>query len=348
VIAGTAAVLGAALTASPAADTQDQVQPGRPPQFRTGTEMVPVYATVRDDQGVFILDLKKEDFELRDNGQVQEITQFTTDVQPLSVVLMLDGSGSMMNDFDRVIEGASAFIVRMLPQDRARIGSFSDGVNLMSSFTSDRDVLLKYLADQFNLRVGLQTHLWEAIVKGSVALNRETGKRVVLVLSDGYNFHTETPRPTTNPTDPFGGQPPRGMPRSSPRGPTGGTSVPIVGGPMPVQTGTVAAQAEDAALDNNTMVYAVSMWVVQDNERKKPSRDLERVALETGGSFFRLDEYADISPAFTQISNELRQQYLLGFTPKKADGKSHKLEVRVKRSGLRVQHRRSYMASGPQ
>src|SRR5262245_14095379 len=92
VMAGTAAVLGAALTASPAADTQDQVRQVERPQFRTGTETVPVYATVRDDQGVFILDLKKEDFELRDNGQVQEITQFTTDVQPLSVVLMLDGS----------------------------------------------------------------------------------------------------------------------------------------------------------------------------------------------------------------------------------------------------------------
>jgi Ca-activated chloride channel family protein len=138
------------------------------------------------------------------------------------------------------------------------------------------------------------------------------------------------------------------MPRG-PRGPTsGGTSVPIVGGPPQPQTGVVAGQAEDAALSRDVMVYAVSMWIVSGNERKKPSPELERVAVQTGGGFYRLDTAADISRAFTQISMELRQQYLLGFTPKKIDGKPHKLEVRVKRPGLRVQYRRSYTAGSPQ
>ncbi|MGE5837879.1 MAG: VWA domain-containing protein [Acidobacteriota bacterium] len=159
-----------------------------PPQFRTGTDVVPVYATVRDKDRGFVLDLAQDDFELYDNGRKQTITQFTTAVQPLSAVVLIDGSGSMIPEFNRAIEGARNFVLRMLPEDRARLGSFADRVVLAPRFTSDRDALLEYLDDQFNLRIGGETHLWEALVESSLALVGESGKRVVVVMSDGYNF----------------------------------------------------------------------------------------------------------------------------------------------------------------
>ena len=162
--------------------------PAQQPQFRAGADVVPVYATVRDKDRGFVLDLTQDDFELYDNGRKQPITQFTLATQPLSAVVLIDGSGSMIQEFNRAIEGARNFVLRMLPEDRAKIGSFADRVVLGPRFTSDKDALLAYLDDQFNLRVGGETHLWEALVESSLALANESGKRVVVVMSDGYNF----------------------------------------------------------------------------------------------------------------------------------------------------------------
>src|SRR5262245_26750630 len=125
--------------------------PAQKPQFRVGTDVVPVYATVRDQNRGFVLNLTQDDFELYDEGRKQTITQFTTAVQPLSAVVLIDGSGSMIPEFNRAIDGARNFVLRMLPEDRATIGSFADRVVIGSRFTSDRDALLAYLDDQFNL-----------------------------------------------------------------------------------------------------------------------------------------------------------------------------------------------------
>lgn len=58
----------------------------------------------------------------------------------------------------------------------------------MDRSASDRDELLTYLRNEFNLRMGFETHLWEAIAESTRVLAEERGKRVILVLSDGYNF----------------------------------------------------------------------------------------------------------------------------------------------------------------
>jgi VWFA-related protein len=334
------------------------------PQFRAGTDTVPVYVTVRDPQRGFVLDLTQDDFEVRDEGRVQTITQFTTDRQPLSSVVMIDGSGSMMGEFNRAIEGANNFILRMLPDDRARIGSFADKVVLGPRFTSDRDELLAYVEDQFNLRVGGETHLWEGLLEGARALAGQPGKRVVVALSDGYNFVLPPGygKPQT-PAGPGSGRPPIGTgPGGNPiglggRNPMGGT---IPNGPTsrlppgmggggsigdPARNGVSIEQARSAALSGDVILYAVSMWTRGETSSEKPNHDLEQLAIDTGGAFFQVRQSDDMNTTFTEIVQQLRQQYVLGFTPKEFDGKRHKLEVRVKRRGVDVQARKSYVAT---
>ena len=181
-----AAVLGAVATLAAGQATPPQ-QPQQP-TFRAGVRTVPVYATVSDGAGGFVLDLAKDDFEVRDNGRVQTITQFATTPQPLSTLLLLDGSSSMWPVMNSVLAGANAFLVRMLPADRAAIASFADRFQMRQRFTSDRDALLGHLADQFNVRLGTETHLWDAVIEGAMAVGREDGRRVVVVLSDGQNW----------------------------------------------------------------------------------------------------------------------------------------------------------------
>lgn len=320
--------------------------PVQRPQFRAGTDTVPVYVTVRDNHGNFVLDLTQADFEVRDNGRVQPITQFTTAVQPLTSVVLIDGSGSMMPEFDRAIQGADDYVLRMLPGDRARIGSFADKVVFGPRFTSDRDQLLKYLEDQFNLRVGGETHLWEAVRDSADVLNGQPGKRVVLAMSDGYNF--VLPAGAAQPRVPGPGSVPPpiqrgpGLPR--PRQPLISTA-PNIGDPT--HNGVPMEEARVTALESNAIVYAVSMWVREPelDRPTRPNHDLEQLALETGGAFYQVHEDADMNPVFTDIVRQLRQQYVLGFKPKTFDGKRHKLEVKVKRRGVKVQARKSYIAT---
>ena len=181
------------LAVAAATVTAQQTPPARPqptpPQqtFRGGVRAVPVYAAVTDGAGGFVTDLTKDDFEIKDNGKVQTITSFTTDLQPITTMIVLDGSGSMLSSFNAVIDGANAFIIRMLPDDRTRISSFADQIRLSPGYTNDRDALLEFLRNQFNLRMGNETRLWDAVDQAVLDLGKQEGRRIVLVFSDGYD-----------------------------------------------------------------------------------------------------------------------------------------------------------------
>ena len=78
--------------------------------------------------------------------------------------------------------------------------------------------------------------------------------------------------------------------------------------------------------------------------RSKPDSGLKRLAEETGGGYFELDNTSDLAPTFTRVAQELHSQYVLGFTPTLLDGKIHRITVKAK-AGMTVRARRSYLAS---
>jgi Ca-activated chloride channel family protein len=110
-----------------------------------------------------------------------------------------------------------------------------------------------------------------------------------------------------------------------------------------------SGKALERARDGEVMIYGIGLETEffngQSTVRSKPDAILNRFANETGGGFFDLKRNADLGSAFSRIAQELRSQYLLGFSPASLDGRVHKLEVRVKRTGLRARSRRSYVAS---
>lgn len=110
-----------------------------------------------------------------------------------------------------------------------------------------------------------------------------------------------------------------------------------------------SGKALDRARANEVMIYGIGLETEFFNGqmvvRSKPDAILNRFASETGGGYFDLKKGADLNSSFTRIAQELRSQYLLGFSPATLDGKVHRLEVRVKRPGLKTRSRRSYVAS---
>lgn len=97
------------------------------------------------------------------------------------------------------------------------------------------------------------------------------------------------------------------------------------------------------------MVYAIGLESEYFNGqrlvRTRPSKDLRKIAEETGGGYFELIETADLGQTFSRVAEELRSQYLLGFAPAILDGRLHKLDVRVSRPGMSVRARKTYSAS---
>jgi Ca-activated chloride channel homolog len=155
-----------------------------PPQFKSGTLTVPLYATVTDAEKRLVPDLEQDDFEVYDNGQRQRITLFDNKTTPVAVVVMLDSSGSMTLILDRVKFAAEQFLIRLLPEDTGRVGAFNDKIEFHpeNEFTSDRDLLIRSLKE---LDFGYDTRLWDAVDESIRRLEGVPQRKVVLVFTDG-------------------------------------------------------------------------------------------------------------------------------------------------------------------
>jgi len=270
-------------------------------QFKTGTLTVPVYVTATDKDGRLIPDLLQEDFQVYDNGRLVHLTTFENKSAPISVIVMLDTSGSMTLILDRVKAAAEQFLIRMLPADTGKVGAFSDKIQFLpkDTFTPDRDLLIRSLKD---LDFGYPTRLWDAIAASITQLDPMKERKAVLVFTDGSD--------TASDLD--------------------------------------LDYVMDQAVAKEIMVYAIGLTTEIDagagRQRSSPDRGLKKLAEETGGGFFLLKKEDELGPTFTRVAQELHSQYVLGFSPATLDGKVHKLEVKLRKPGLSVRARKSYVA----
>ena len=170
------------LAAQPAKPPQPP-PPGQPPLIKsTPTVTVPVYVTVLDPQKRLVPGLVKEDFQIFDNEKAQPTALFDNQIRPITVVVMLDTSGSMTLNLELVKQAAEQFVIRLLPQDKARIGAFNDKIELDASFTNDRDKLSTSIHE---LDFGNGTRLWDAVDVSLDALEPVEGRKVIVLFTDG-------------------------------------------------------------------------------------------------------------------------------------------------------------------
>ena len=112
-----------------------------------------------------------------------------------------------------------------------------------------------------------------------------------------------------------------------------------------VGQGTVVERARA----DEVMIYGIGLQTDYFNGvrrvRSSPDKVLRKLAEETGGGYYLLSGTKDLAATFTRIAQELRSQYVIGFTPAVLDGKVHKLAVKVKRPGARARARKTYIAT---
>ena len=152
------------------------------PVFKAGTQVVSLFVTVADAQKRLVPDLNKEDFEVFDNDKPQALTYFDNSIHPITVVVMLDTSGSMTLTIDLLKRAAEQFLIRLLPDDKAKVGAFNDKVQISARFSNNRDQLISAVKD---LDYGNGTRLWDAVAMSLDELKGVDGRKVILVFTDG-------------------------------------------------------------------------------------------------------------------------------------------------------------------
>jgi VWFA-related protein len=353
------------------------------PQFHGGTNTVSIYATVLDQNARLVTSLGRGDFDVYDNGVKQDVTVFASDLQPITIVVMLDRSGSMKSNFNRVRDAAEVFVSDLLPDDRARIGSFSDRIEIdPATFTGDQAELIRILHEDL-VDAGM-TPLWNATSLAMDALRHEEGRRVVLVFTDGKdtpglgpNVSFEEVRSRSmseevmvygigfsevcEPDDdgrrrwipssgrgggvwyqrgPGRGRLPGGgsggrLPGGTGRGRPG---VPLPGLPLP-------GPSIPGVPVVPPVIGVTHGWTNGSCADAGPDPELRELAAEGGGGYFELRAGDDLRSTFSRVADELHHQYLLAFTATRLDNTVHRLDVRVRRPGLTVRARRTYLAN---
>ena len=290
------------------------------PTFKSGARTVAVYATVAQKDGRMITDLPRDAFEIREDGKPQPITVFSTDVQPFSVVIMLDHSGSMRGNSRLVEQSAEAFIHNLGPGDTARIGTFAERIDFQpESFTSDQNTLLRILQSG-QPDIG-PTPLWNAVDDAVGLLRGREGRKVVLVFSDGGDAPMNMSTNNRSIMDVM-----RDAQRED-------VMVYAIG----LQTTVILGRNSRGGMG----AMGPSMTSV------RPDPGLSRIAEDTGGGYFELNRSENLASTFATVADELHRQYALGFEPLRLDDRMHKLDIRVNRHGLTVRARKEYFAAKP-
>jgi Ca-activated chloride channel family protein len=271
-----------------------------------------LYVTVTRD-GQRITDLTQEEFTVLDEGRRQKLVTFARGDIPFTAALLLDSSTSMAGDKLRAaLAGAKAFFERMSPLDEGRLIVFSDRILHSSPFTSYPEVLSAGLDGvQAAGGTALADHLYLALKQ----LQERQGRRVVILLSDGVDSHS-----VLSMADALG-QARRSqaliywlrLPYGS--GSTGGSGLPRL----------ASAWRSSADYDREFALLA-------------------QTVLESGGRIAPLNSMSEIGPAFEEIRQELREQYVLGYYPtgKRRDGRWRKVKVRLRDPSLEVRARDGY------
>ena len=165
-----------------------QVAPQQQPQFSSRVTQVEVYATVTDATGRAVKGLTQSEFTVLEDDRPQSITTFSGGDFPAAVALALDRSFSMKGTPLTMARTAGrAFVAGLKPDDRAMLISISGDVEVLAPLDQDKRPLLKALdaVDPWST-----TALHDALIRSLDLLEDETGRRAIVVLSDGVDRYS--------------------------------------------------------------------------------------------------------------------------------------------------------------
>jgi Mg-chelatase subunit ChlD len=157
--------------------------------LKTDTDLVTVPVTATDRGGIYITDLRQQEFTITEDGVQQQIAFFGKVAAPFHVVLMLDTSSSTQDKLKQIQDAANAFVQQLQPADRVKVISFDDSVRDLNEFTNNRTVLSKAIYDT---RAGQGTKVYDAVEFALNTIRKIRGRKAIVIFTDGMDWHSDT------------------------------------------------------------------------------------------------------------------------------------------------------------
>jgi Mg-chelatase subunit ChlD len=180
----------------PASQKPKQPQPAATPPaepqdvetLKIDTDLVTVPLIATDRTGMYVTDLRKEEFTITEDDVAQEIAFFGKVAAPFHVVLLLDTSSSTRDKLKEIQRAANAFVDQLQPSDRVKVIAFDDNVNDLNEFTSDRALLH---AGIDKTKPGQGTKVYDAVEMAMNTIRRINGRKAIVLFSDGMDWHSD-------------------------------------------------------------------------------------------------------------------------------------------------------------
>lgn len=308
----------------PSGHTQQQ----KPPQdknkrdddtIRIDTDLVTLTTTVVNERGRYVANLKQRDFAIYEDGVKQEVAYFNTgDKVPISLGVLFDTSGSMVDKIEGVRDAVEHFVKSVAPGDEIFLIRFSSDADLVQDFTDDRNRILRAI-DRLNPRGS--TALYDAILMGlqRVAEGKHN-RRALMLVTDGNDTSSSVSLETT-----------LNLARKSEV--------------IVYALGIGHGERGSFGHDRGSIIFGRQIKDEVD------MNVLRQFAETTGGEAFQLENAHTggrdlVDEAAVQVAAELKQQYLLGYYPSNThkDGAFRQIKVELADKSLRVRTKRGYYA----
>lgn len=292
------------------------------PVYRTGTAIVPVYATVVDRNGATVAGLTRDDFQILDEGRPVPVEVFASDPQAVAVALVIDVR-DLQAQRHAVRLAATRFLAYLWPTDMAMVAIAGTEIAFSGPPTFDRTPLIAMIGEE--LPAEGASLLWMSLDRAIDGFSLSPLRKVLVVVSVGRDL----------------------------------CPIRLLGAECSSASAVrTRANREDVMIyavrmsggyfehgETRPCIPVDACWGDAPGQRRIAVDDsLRDVASATGGQARRADGFDELSRSLTDIVTEVRGQYLLGFRPANLDGRMHRVQIRVKRPDTTVRGRHEYLA----
>jgi Ca-activated chloride channel family protein len=288
------------------------------PPIRVHVNRVNVGVTVTDTTGRFIEGLRREDFQLFDNGIEQPITDFLPIEEPAQLLLLIESGPAVYFLGQGHFRAADTLLTSISPADRVAVAAYSNAPQLILGFTPDK-AAARFALQNLNFNLGFA----ELNLSASVAATLDwmaplPGKKTIVLLSTGVD---------TSPPENWQ----------------------IIR--QKLQTSEVRILAVSLSGDFRKHVKGkkrirqnTADREIVDDAFRKADESLQQLSAATGGRVYFPANANEFNRAYAEIAQLIRHEYSLAFAPPAADGQLHSLKVKARNSSYQVDHRQAYLA----
>jgi Ca-activated chloride channel homolog len=285
--------------------------------------LVKVPLSVFDAKGNLVSHLQDEDFRIWEDRAAQEIRSFGLDTNPVSVVLLMDTSGTEKPELNRIKEAAEGFVDALASGDRVSIITFNDQVYLNLDWTDDLKKVRKTLK---KVRPGLLTALYDAMyLAASEQLKGVDGRKAIILLTDCLNHESLV-----------------GWKEASLSIVQSQASLYVVSKTIMVREQAKREHRVVMLNDIYKKLFGDGNYV--DEYFSKLEKEMTDLSEKTGGRCFFPSDYNQIKDIYSEVARELKSKYFLTYISNQnlTPNSYHGISIEYLKPSSKMNYRKGY------